>query len=251
MTRFPPAAGGSQKAYTYVQDGYPTEAVEEGQTLYHVTENRAYVYDGGNWIEQTVTDHSELSGITAADHRSDANIESVIDGSAVSVASAADAGSLGGVDADQYPKAGETVVYEGSQPETTQAVNESFTEYIPIFDGTSGTLSGTIPATSFDRVEYDMDVTYNGPNISSGSITFTATCGGVEVVNDSVPADTDSADGGATRIDGAVNFPDWVSGEMVLAFDYNFGTGGADGDINVTATANATSVKTPYIEITL
>lgn len=58
------AAGG---AYTYVQDAEPSGA-EEGETWYDSGANEAYVYDGNNWVEQTVVDHAELSGLTASDH---------------------------------------------------------------------------------------------------------------------------------------------------------------------------------------
>ncbi|WP_206750396.1 hypothetical protein, partial [Halorubrum sp. SS7] len=69
MTRFPASGGGSGPPYTYVMDGYPSDA-EEGESLYHVTEDAAYVYTGSSWVEQTVTNHGQLAGVSAADHHS-------------------------------------------------------------------------------------------------------------------------------------------------------------------------------------
>jgi len=67
MTRFPASGGGSGPPYTYAMDGYPDDA-EEGESLYHITEDAAYVYTGSTWVEQTVTNHGQLAGISAADH---------------------------------------------------------------------------------------------------------------------------------------------------------------------------------------
>lgn len=69
MSRFPAVGGGSDSAYSYVRDGYPTDA-QEGDSLYHITEDAAYVYTGTEWVEQTVTSHSQLSDITADAHHS-------------------------------------------------------------------------------------------------------------------------------------------------------------------------------------
>lgn len=59
--------GGGGGGYNYVQDAQPSGAVE-GEEWYDTGANAAYVYDGASWIEQTVTDHGNLSGITASDH---------------------------------------------------------------------------------------------------------------------------------------------------------------------------------------
>ncbi|WP_125920005.1 hypothetical protein [Haloparvum sedimenti] len=59
-------AGGGD-AYTYVQDAQPASP-EEGESWYDTSENAAYVYDGASWIEQTVVDHGELSGVGSGDH---------------------------------------------------------------------------------------------------------------------------------------------------------------------------------------
>jgi len=63
--------------YDYVQDAQPSEAVE-GETWYDTGVDEAYVYDGANWLELTVLDHGELSGVAAGDHRSDQNIEDTV-----------------------------------------------------------------------------------------------------------------------------------------------------------------------------
>jgi hypothetical protein len=54
-------------------DGYPDDA-EEGESLYHITEDAAYVYTGSSWVEQTVTNHGQLAGISEGDHRSDQRV---------------------------------------------------------------------------------------------------------------------------------------------------------------------------------
>ena len=102
MTRFPASGGGSGPPYTYVMDGYPSDA-EEGESLYHVTEDAAYVYTGSSWVEQTVTNHGQLAGISEGDHRSDQRVadlapvqsrytdneaRTAVDGSSVSVGNA-------------------------------------------------------------------------------------------------------------------------------------------------------------------
>lgn len=66
MSRFP-SVGGSRQSYTYVKDGYPADA-KEGESLYHISEDAAYVYTGASWVEQTVTSHSQLSGVGESDH---------------------------------------------------------------------------------------------------------------------------------------------------------------------------------------
>lgn len=73
MTRFPASGGGSGPPYTYVQDGFP-DGAKEGESLYHITNNAAYVFSGVDWIEQTVTNHSQLAGISEGDHRSDQRV---------------------------------------------------------------------------------------------------------------------------------------------------------------------------------
>lgn len=61
------SGGGGGGGYDYVQNGTPSGA-EEGEEWYDTGGNAAYVYDGANWIEQTVTDHGQLSGVSASDH---------------------------------------------------------------------------------------------------------------------------------------------------------------------------------------
>ena len=70
MTGISSGGGGG---YDYVMAGYPSDA-EEGESLYHLTENAAFVYSGSAWVEQTVTDHSQLSGVNEGDHRNDSRV---------------------------------------------------------------------------------------------------------------------------------------------------------------------------------
>lgn len=65
--------------FTYVSSTAPT-APEEGETWYDTSANEAKVYDGVSWLKLTVTDHAELGNVSAGQHRSDANIQSVVDG---------------------------------------------------------------------------------------------------------------------------------------------------------------------------
>ena len=110
------AGSGGGGGYDYVEAFYPSDA-DEGESLYHLTENAAYVYSGSEWIEQTVTDHSQLSGVNEGDHRSDQRVSDLapvqtryadseartaVDGSNVSVGYADDAGSLGGQSPSNY-----------------------------------------------------------------------------------------------------------------------------------------------------
>jgi hypothetical protein len=61
----PPSTGGG--GYDYVQDAEPGDAVE-GEEWYDTGDNAAFVYDGAGWIEETVTDHGQLSGVSPDDH---------------------------------------------------------------------------------------------------------------------------------------------------------------------------------------
>lgn len=70
MTGISSGGGGG---YDYVETSFVSDA-EEGEELYHLTNNAAYVYTGVQWIEQTVTDHSQLSGVNEGDHRSDQRV---------------------------------------------------------------------------------------------------------------------------------------------------------------------------------
>ncbi|QKY16400.1 hypothetical protein [Halorubrum sp. CBA1229] len=64
MTSISSGGGGG---YDYVETFYPSDA-EEGESLYHLDEDAAYVYTGTEWTEQTVTDHSQLSGVGEDTH---------------------------------------------------------------------------------------------------------------------------------------------------------------------------------------
>ena len=116
------AGSGGGGGYDYVEASYPSGA-DEGESLYHLTENAAFVYSGTEWIEQTVTDHSQLSGVNEGDHRSDQRVSDLapvqtryadseartaVDGSNVSVGYADDAGELGGSPPSAYETPAET-----------------------------------------------------------------------------------------------------------------------------------------------
>jgi len=61
--------GGDGGGYNYVQDAQPADP-SEGEEWYDTGANAAFVYDGSAWIEQTVVDHGQLSGIGSGDHHS-------------------------------------------------------------------------------------------------------------------------------------------------------------------------------------
>jgi len=61
--------GGDGGGYNYVQDAQPADP-SEGEEWYDIGANAAFVYDGSAWIEQTVVDHGQLSGIGSGDHHS-------------------------------------------------------------------------------------------------------------------------------------------------------------------------------------
>jgi len=61
--------GGDGGGYNYVQDAEPADP-DEGEEWYDSWNNAAFVYDGTVWIEQTVADHSQLTGVNQDDHHS-------------------------------------------------------------------------------------------------------------------------------------------------------------------------------------
>ena len=61
--------GGDGGGYNYVQDAEPADP-DEGEEWYDSWNNAAFVYDGTIWIEQTVADHSQLTGVNQDDHHS-------------------------------------------------------------------------------------------------------------------------------------------------------------------------------------
>lgn len=63
--------GSSGTSYDYIQDTDPTadNDVEVGETWFDTTNNEPKIYDGSTWNSLSVTDHSQLSGITEGDHR--------------------------------------------------------------------------------------------------------------------------------------------------------------------------------------
>ncbi|EMA57163.1 hypothetical protein [Halorubrum lipolyticum] len=66
-------ASGGGGGYDYVESFFPDDA-EEGESLYHLTEDAAFVYTGTEWTEQTVTEHGQLSGVSEGDHRTDQQV---------------------------------------------------------------------------------------------------------------------------------------------------------------------------------
>jgi len=59
--------GGGSSGFDYVQDPNP-QAPEEGEEWYDTGSNAAFVYTGDEWVEQTIVDHGQLSGVGANDH---------------------------------------------------------------------------------------------------------------------------------------------------------------------------------------
>ncbi|TKX86352.1 hypothetical protein EXE43_08855 [Halorubrum sp. SS5] len=86
-------------------DGFPSGA-EEGESLYHITEDAAYVYTGSSWVEQTVTNHGQLAGVSEGDHRSDTRVSEIAQ-NAVSVPN--NTGSVGS-------SGGYVTIHNGSSP---------------------------------------------------------------------------------------------------------------------------------------
>jgi hypothetical protein len=60
---------GGGGGFDYVQDSTPQDP-EEGEEWYDTGADAAYVNTGTEWVEQTVTEHSKLSGVGADDHHS-------------------------------------------------------------------------------------------------------------------------------------------------------------------------------------
>ena len=61
--------GGDGGGYNYVQDAEPGDP-SEGEEWYDNGADAAFVYDGSAWIEQTVVEHGQLSGVGSGDHHS-------------------------------------------------------------------------------------------------------------------------------------------------------------------------------------
>lgn|GEM_PF-3039967 len=61
--------GGSTQfqGYDYVQTAQPADP-KEGQTWYDLDADSARVFDGAAWVEMTVTDHGQLSGVVSDAH---------------------------------------------------------------------------------------------------------------------------------------------------------------------------------------
>lgn len=148
------------QAYTYVMDGFPEEP-EEGETLYHLTygadnNGAAFVFDGIEWIEQTVTDHGQLSGVNSDSHHS-----RYTDTEAASAAPVDDVdGQTGSVtvshpnstqNAGGYPESGYKTIPAGQalyvvvtdvRLSNSDEYNESFSFNFADSSGVSGTCSG-------------------------------------------------------------------------------------------------------------
>ncbi|MHB9287367.1 hypothetical protein ACKVMT_10055 [Halobacteriales archaeon Cl-PHB] len=71
------SSGGGGGAFDYVQGATPAEP-QEGEEWYATGSGSkaegAYVYDGANWIEQTVTDYSQLSGTPTGTNQAGPNL---------------------------------------------------------------------------------------------------------------------------------------------------------------------------------
>jgi len=65
--------GGGGGGFDYVQDPSPQDP-KEGEEWYDTGSDSAFVYDGSAWIEQTITTHDKLSGVTEGQHRSDQRV---------------------------------------------------------------------------------------------------------------------------------------------------------------------------------
>lgn len=61
--------GSGGGGFDYVQDPSPQDP-SEGEEWYDTGSDSAFVYTGSAWVEQTITDHSKLSGIGSSDHHS-------------------------------------------------------------------------------------------------------------------------------------------------------------------------------------
>jgi len=63
----PNLSGGGGGGYDYVQDSQPADP-EIGESWFDTGAGSAFVWDGSAWVEQTVVDHGQLGGVSAADH---------------------------------------------------------------------------------------------------------------------------------------------------------------------------------------
>jgi len=61
--------GGGGGGFDYVQDPSPQDP-SEGEEWFDTGSDRAFVFDGTAWVEMTIGDHGQLSGIESSDHHS-------------------------------------------------------------------------------------------------------------------------------------------------------------------------------------
>jgi hypothetical protein len=65
-----------ERLYNYVQaaEPNPPNGLKEGETWYETDTDTSWVYDGTDWVELTVTDHTQLSGVSASQHHSPVSV---------------------------------------------------------------------------------------------------------------------------------------------------------------------------------
>jgi len=166
--------------FVYVRETEP-ENPEEGETWYDLNGNEAKVYDGGVWHLLTVTEHSEIGGVSAGQHRSDANIRSTVDGQVdaetVDGKHASDLGASVGVGSFTGSESNSTDVYTSGQ--TYSFTVDAPCNFLPYdsFDWSVG--KGTSSSGYSWSVDWTVTVYYD----TGGSTSFSGTDGGSGTVN--------------------------------------------------------------------
>jgi len=162
--------------FVYVRETEP-ENPEEGETWYDLNANEAKVYDGGVWHLLTVTEHSEIGGISAGQHRSDSNIRSTVDGQVdadtVDGQHASDLGGLTGMSDFRYDfnissadtsGGGESGAKSTDNPVWVTNIN------LQVDAGTGGTASDYVTTTAYVSLggKRLVEVSYTDDGASSG-----------------------------------------------------------------------------------
>ncbi|GAB7012039.1 hypothetical protein [Halolamina salina] len=153
--------GSGGGGFDYVQDPQPQDP-QEGEEWYDTGSDSAFVYDGSAWVEQTITDHSKLSGISSSDHHSRYT-------DAEAAAAAPVAGIRGGFDSTNVSGDGDTA---------TLSIGNAVPWRLYIFVNSGGSYNGETRTTATLYYENGGSNSYYvnilGGQMGSSSNTYTA-----------------------------------------------------------------------------
>ncbi|WP_418283912.1 hypothetical protein [Halorubrum sp. DTA46] len=181
MTGIVSGGGGG---YDYVQASFPDDA-DEGESLYHLDNNAAYVYTGVEWTEKTVTDHSQLSGVDSDTHH-----PRYTDGEVLAAVEAGDLDRVDGVNGHRirFDSSGSYVEFTDKSNDRSDIVTaDTYVNDLSggtwISDLSPGTI-GALPATDY-QPEADTHSRPTSTNTGSSSGGWTTIFSGSSGVTES------------------------------------------------------------------